>query len=63
MEKFAFLTSTRFWSLVIGSVSIYLKTKGFLGEAEMVLIASIMGGFITIRTVDRTVDQFSGVNK
>lgn len=42
--------------MIIGAVSIYLKSKGFIGEPEMLLIATIMGGFITIRTVDRATE-------
>lgn len=56
-SKFEFLTSTRFWSLVIGAVSIYLQTKGFVGEAEMLLIATITSGFIIVKTADRMSEQ------
>lgn len=64
-NTFAFLKSTRFWSLVIGAVSIYLKTKGYIGEPEMVLISTITAGFITVRTIDRATEQkvlAAGVN-
>lgn len=56
-NKFAFLSSTRFWALIIGAVSVYLQTKGYIGEPEMQLIATIMAGFTVIRTVDRIGDQ------
>lgn len=52
---FSFLKSTRFWAIVIGAVSLYLSAKGLIGEAEMVLIATITGGFTLVRTVDRNV--------
>ena len=52
-----FLRSQRFYALVIGAVSFYLKTKGLIGEPEMVLIATITAGFATIRTVDRISDK------
>lgn len=52
-ENFAFLKSNRFWSLVIGAVSMYLQAKGIIGDAEMILIATITSGFIVIKTVDR----------
>ncbi len=55
--KFAFLTSSRFWAIVIASLSIYLKAKGFIGDPEMILISSIMGGFAVVRTVDRVSDK------
>lgn len=56
-EKFAFLGSSRFWAITVTALSIYLQTKGFIGEPEMVLIASIMGGFTIVRTVDRISDK------
>ena len=52
-EKFEFLTSTRFWALVLGVLSVYLSSKGWIGEAERNLIASFMAGFIGIKTVDK----------
>ena len=57
--NFEFLESPRFWALVIGAVSFYLKSKGILGDAEMTLIATIASGFTVIRTVDRTADKVS----
>lgn len=59
-DKFAFLTSTRFWTMVIGAVALYLSTKGIIGEAEMILIGTITAGFVTIRTVDRTAEKLGG---
>lgn len=61
-EKFAFLTSTRFWAMIIGAISIYLQTKGYIGEAEMALIATISGGFITIATIDRAAEKSGAVD-
>jgi len=52
-SKFAFLTSNRFWALIIGAVSIYLKAKGIFGEPEMMLISTITAGFITVKTIDK----------
>ena len=59
-EKFAFLLSTRFWALCIGTISFYLKTKGIIGDAEVMLISTIMGGFITIKTIDRASEKIGG---
>ena len=42
--------------MVIGAVSLYLQTKGLIGEAEMQLIATLSVGFIGVKTFDRTVD-------
>lgn len=61
-EKFEFLKSTRFWALVVGSVVLYLQTKGLLGQPEMVLIETILGGFIGIRTVDRFGEKAGAVD-
>ena len=57
MKSFAFLQATRFWALVIGAVSIYAQQKRWIGEAEMLLIATITGGFTIVRTVDRATEQ------
>ena len=56
-SRFSFLFATRFWAMLIGAVSIYLKSKGYLGEAEMLLISTITGGFILVRTADRISEQ------
>lgn len=63
MDKFEFLTSNRFWALVIGAVSIYLKAKGWIGEPEMLLIATITGGFTIIRTADRATEVLSSTKE
>lgn len=55
--QFAFLSSTRFWAIVIASVSVYAQTKGWIGDPEMVLIASISTAFTLVRTVDRIGDK------
>lgn len=39
--------------MIIGALSIYLQSKGYIGEPEMKLIATISTVFITVRTVDR----------
>lgn len=52
-ENLQFLTATRFWVMVIGALSLYLRTKGWIGDAETILIATIAGGFITVATIDR----------
>lgn len=53
MNKFDFIYSTRFWALALGALSIYLEAKGFIGEPERNLIATIVAGFTAIRTIDR----------
>lgn len=44
------LNSTRFWSLVIGALVAYLKTKGIVGLEEMIAIETVLGGYIAINT-------------
>jgi hypothetical protein len=51
--KFDFLKATRFWVMVLGGISIYLETKGFIGEAERNLIATLSASFVTIKTIDK----------
>ena len=52
-----FLSSNRFWALVIGAVILYLQSKSYIGAAETALIETILGGFIGIRTVDRFAEK------
>lgn len=56
-NKLLFLTSSRFWAIVIAAVSIYLKMKGVIGESEMTLIATIAAGFTIVKTVDKNVGE------
>jgi len=59
MNKFDFLTSTRFWALVIGAVAVYLQHKGIIGEPEMVLIGTLTTVFIGVKTIDRSVEKLA----
>lgn len=43
--------------MVIAALAIYLQQKGFLGDAEMLLIATITAGFTIVRTIDRATEQ------
>ncbi len=52
-SKFEFLKSTRFYAIILGSLAIYLETKGFIGEPERNLIATIVAWFTAIKTIDR----------
>lgn len=47
------LNSTRFWSLLIGAIVVYLSTKGFIGEAERNLIATILSSYVVIDTAQK----------
>lgn len=57
---FEFLRSNRFWAMVVGAVAVYFQAKGWIGENEMKLIASLAIGFVTIRTVDRASETLGG---
>ena len=49
---FTFLKSTRFWSIVIGAVAVYLSDKGLIGQPEMALVATITGLFVVVGSAD-----------
>lgn len=48
-----FLTSVRFWKVVIAAVVVYLGSQGVLGGDLVILVTSILGVSVVIRTVDR----------
>lgn len=52
-----FLKAPRFWVMILGALSVYLESKGFIGEAERNLIATLAASFIVVRTVDRASEQ------
>lgn len=43
--------------MIIGAVALYAQTKGWIGEAEMLLVGTISAGFIGIKTIDRISDK------
>lgn len=49
----SFVQSPRFWVMLIGTVSVYLEAKGWLGVDERNLLASIAALFITVKTIDK----------
>lgn len=56
-EKFEFLSSTRFWVMLLGAVVVYLQAKGWIDEPLRNLIATLAVGFVGIRTIDRASEQ------
>jgi len=56
----SFLGSTRFWCVVVGAALIYLKSRGWIGEAETILINTILAGYVAIRTVDKAAAKIGG---
>lgn len=64
-EKFLFLTSVRFWNLVIVATVIVLQKKGIIVDGSLVdaiseIVAIVLSGSTLIRTVDRVADKASG---
>ena len=57
---YAFIKSNRFWVLILGAMSVYLESKGLIGEAERNLIATISTIFITVATLDRGAEKMAG---
>lgn len=53
----AFVQSTRFWVMILGSIAVYGETKGWIGEPERNLIATISTVFITVKTLDRGAEK------
>lgn len=56
-EWYAFLKSTRFWIMVMGAFSVYAESKGWIGEPERNLMATISTIFVTVRTLDRGAEK------
>jgi len=60
-SKFDFLLSNRFWALVIGSLAV-VSNGNFTKEAWANGVITLITGFISIRTVDRSVEILSPKN-
>lgn len=52
-----FMRAPRFWVMLAGTISVYLQMKGWIGEAETILIASTSALFLLTKTIDRAVDH------
>lgn len=63
-NTFDFLTSNRFWALIIGSASTILVTS-FGQELWYISLGKFLGlvsaGFITLRTIDRNTGDAASV--
>ena len=57
INDFDFIHSNRFWSVVVIAVVTYLHTKGLVGMSEMLLVNTILGGHVGLRTVDRAFEK------
>ena len=60
-EKFAFMFSSRFWVLILGSAGTVLSNPEFATLPWYTSLGKFLGllsaGFITIRTIDRMGDK------
>ena len=56
-KEFEFLTKLRFWTMVLAGVMLYLQQKGWIGEAEAILIGGISAAFWATQTVDKVADK------
>lgn len=58
-DKFAFLLSTRFWAIVLGSASTVLVSPEFANDEWYVslgkFLSYVAGGFTVVRTIDRNI--------
>lgn len=58
-DKFSFLLSTRFWAIVLGSISTIIVQPEFATDEWYVSVGKILGlvsaGFTAVRTIDRNV--------
>jgi len=52
-----FLTSNRFWALVIGAVLGVLKAEGVLDGSIVNPLIELVLAFVGVRTVDRIADK------
>lgn len=61
LKKFPFLTSNRFWAVVLIAIAGYLQSAGFSWNPESLADAFkiIAGAHIAIRSIDRFGEQSS----
>jgi hypothetical protein len=56
----SFVKAPRFWVMIGGALSIYFETKGWIGEPERNLIATVSAIFVTVATLDRGAEKMAG---
>jgi hypothetical protein len=57
--NFEFLTSNRFWALVLIFVTMVLASAKVITEDLSMALITLLGGFVTIRTIDRASETIS----
>lgn len=61
MSKLSFLSSTRFWGLIIMAIVRVLEGEMILSSDLATAIYTIVGGYIGIRTIDKTAKAVGGI--
>lgn len=56
-KQLLFLTSTRFWSVVLIALATWLVKDGYITESLGTFLQTIAGGYTIIRTVDKSADK------
>lgn len=58
-DKLAFLKAPRFWALLLLSVATVLGNEGYISVGVVQAIHLFLGGFIGVRTLDRSIELLS----
>jgi hypothetical protein len=56
---FSFLSSNRFWALVLIFITMVLTSSKVITEDLSMALITLLGGFVTIRTIDRATETIS----
>jgi len=62
-DKLAFLQSTRFWAMLLLAGFQVLSNEGVISAGILEGIQMLLGGFIGVRTLDRTAEYLSSYKK
>jgi hypothetical protein len=57
MKNFQFLTSNRFWAIVLFSLAIALKDAGVISVELAQFVMTVTAGHIGVKTVDRFAEK------
>jgi len=59
-SDFSFLKSNRFQALVIIAVVMYFGSNGYVPEDVVLLVQTVLGGHIAIKSLDRASEKIGG---
>jgi len=57
-----FLTSVAFWVMVVNAFVLYMQQKGWIGDAELILVTAIAVPFVTINQGRKAAKDIGGVS-